>query len=210
MSSDDSRMATEELERLFPAARRSQIRALAGQVPDPRDVRARDEFFDLLRSLLWRFARRHLRGPDEPRREDFVAELSRIVLAALPRLECGPDQPPFTAWLWAVEVKARAKLRRVPRRSTRNLADQDNQIESSADLLGGPLLRQETVDRVRRGLEKLHDQVAEEDYQVLALLDMEGLSVQEVGKRLNMTRERIYDRHRRMKDRLRAILKLSE
>ena len=210
MSSDSSRMATEELERLFPAARRCQICLSAGRRPDPKDVRARDEFFDLLRTLLWRFAHRHLKGPDERRREDFVEELSRIVLAALPRLECGPGRPPFAAWLWGVARKGSAKLRRLPRRSTRNLADRDDEIESSTEALDGPLLRQETVDRVRRGLAKLHGEVSEQDYQVLVLLEMEGLSVQEVGKRLNMTRERIYDRHRRMKDRLRAILKLSE
>lgn len=86
-----------------------------------------------------------------------------------------------------VARKASAKLRRLPRRGTRNLADRDDEIESSTEALDGPLLRQETVDRVRRGLEKLHGEVSEQDYQVLVLLDIEGLSVQEVGKRLNMT-----------------------
>src|SRR5437588_213565 len=70
-----------------------------------------------------------------------------------------------------------------------------NDLASGRDDPEQLLLRQETIDRVHHALEQLHEQVSETDYEVLVLLDMEGLSVAEVCKRLKLTARQVWNRH---------------
>lgn len=191
------------------AACRCRACITAGRGADAADVLDCDVFLRAVLEWLREFANRHLRPGD---RDDFVQEVGRRAVEKLHEFDCDPTLASFSTWLWDVAEHHRIDLwrKRFARRRTRALRPDDELIPDSSD--DGPsakLDRQEDRRHVLMAMDELHGQVAEDDYRILYLCEIRELPVNEVAVLIGMRPAMVCDRHRRVKEKLRRILRRS-
>jgi len=190
------------------AACRCRTFLTAGRAADAADLLDCEVFLQAVLQWLHEFANRHLRPGD---RDDFVQEVGRRAVEKLHEFDSDPILASFTTWLWDVAEHLRIDLwRRFARRRTRPLRPEDELVPDIGD--NGPvarLERQENRQHVLTAMEELHGQVAGDDYRILHLCDIEELPVNDVALLTGMQPAMVCDRHRRVKEKLRRILRRS-
>lgn len=193
----------------LPAACRCRASISSGLPADPADWHGCETFFRVVHQWLEQYAERHVRPSS---RDDFVQEVCRRAVEKLHEFDCNPSLASFNAWLWDVAEHLRIDLwrRSFARRRARAFLDKDELIpdRGESDLLAA-LGRQEDRRHVLAAMDELRGRVAEDDYRVLQLCDIEGIPINEAAVLVGNAPATVCDRRRRMKEKLRRILRRS-
>lgn len=139
--------------------------------------------------------------------EDCVQEIWLEIIRALPSLRYDPHRDRFPCWLY---VLSRRKAMQFLRRETSNSTISVGNLEHC--LCERELAPAETYERrrsrriVRSAIAELGRRHTASDYQLLHLHWIEGHSAPEVATRLNLNARQFWDRHYRVKRKLRRLL----
>ncbi|HEY6328173.1 MAG TPA: sigma-70 family RNA polymerase sigma factor [Blastocatellia bacterium] len=144
------------------------------------------------------------------RMEDIVQEVFTKIYLGLP--DYSPNRgASFVAWMSRITINACYDHLRHDQRRPENAIDsvtEEDVVRLRARLLASPASADSEAELISRDLaEKLLAHLAPDDRVILALLDIEGLSVAEISEMTGWSRPKIKVRTHRARSKLRGILK---
>ncbi len=180
-------------------------RRVAGRVPERTSRQAWDRFHGLYAPLIDRIVAACGVSPFDF--DDCVQEVWMEIVRKLPSLDYDPRRGRFCSWL---SIVTRRKVLQLLRRRGRRSAWKIGEVELG---LGDPdpaviCQRKEERQSVQHALAVLRTQVSAVNYQVLHLTWIDGHSVSEIARRLDLTHQQVWYRHHRTKQKLRRLLEV--
>lgn len=186
----------------FPDTRPSLISALGGDQPAPSAWR---EFFERYAPAVYRVALRY--GFDAHDADDVVQQVMLSVAGQMNDFRYDRDRGRFRSWIKTVaNNRIRDLLRHRYVRAARHEAA-DLAATPADDLDPEQLWEQEwKLQDLHYCLDQVRQEIAPRRFDAFRLYVLEGLSAEETGKRLNMTRAYVYVTRSQVVTRVRALM----
>lgn len=190
---------------LLAAACRHRQRIAAGVAPDIEDARRCNEFFGVARRGFDIFGARHLPAPW---RDDFSQDLCVELLAELAGFAPETAAARLGAWVHQRPRSRAANLLRQRSRGYNRPLEPDNELIPGLeeDPLAA-LRRTENGALVRRALKELRGRVDPDDYRMLRLHTIDGVTVHDLAEKFGSTPKHLSSRLHRTAAALRPVLR---
>ena len=168
-----------------------------------------DEFYRTYDVLIRRFASSI--GVTHDDLEECVQDVWAVLVERMVRFEICPKRARFRTWLYTiVRNKAVDRVRASLRDSDLSLDDSKYRIPiPAADAMYNPAVeveRKSDKQQVHKALKELQKTISWQNYQVYHLRKFDGLSVQEVADRMEMTEGAVRTCQHRVEKRLRELI----
>ena len=183
--------------------------SLLMRVRDLRDQKSWDEFLEIYGPILLRYARR-LR-PTEADALDLVQDVLTIVVNHIPSFEYDPKKGRFRGWLRTITENRAKRVRAEDLRRPQAPGGTAHQIivgqaSDDADHVK-QLMEEEWQKRCYEvALKRVRDETSKENWETFELCVLQGVPPGEVARRMGTTRNNVYQRVRRVRQRLQAVL----
>ncbi len=170
--------------------------SLMERVRDNRDEIAWQEFYDVYKSLIYRYARqRHLSDADA---EEIVGQCFEKLSSEMSRFEFRPTRGRFKTWLKKlVNNKITNLLDKRCREGLLPNSDLDARTAVAPDAMWDRTWKQEVLNYC---VQRARAKVSTQNYQIFRLSVYEGWAADQIGESLGLKPEQVYRAKQRVLD----------